>query len=72
MSKNFERKAYSREEINIIVAEQMGLAIEPICREIGQVMEGFNARLKDLEAAVNATIEEMKESKRRKRDDGFH
>lgn len=61
--KHFDRKAYSREEINIIVAEQLQLCVEPICKEIGKAIEGLNIRLKDVEIASNAMIEEMRKWK---------
>jgi hypothetical protein len=62
---NFERKNYSREEINILVAEQLKLCIEPICREIGVALEALQKRIVDLEIASNAMINEMKEWKER-------
>lgn len=63
MKEHFERKVFSREEINIIVAEQLGQGVEPICKEIGVVLEGLNLRVRDLEQANNAIIEEMKKWK---------
>lgn len=57
---NFERKAHTREEINIIVAEQLQLCIEPICKELGMVIEGLAKRLQDVESTCNTLISEMK------------
>lgn len=61
---NFERKTYTREEINLMVAEQMQLCVEPICKEIGQVIEGMIKRIVDLETATNSIIEEIKSWKK--------
>lgn len=63
MSNHFERKAYSREEINIIIAEQLQICIEPICKEIGKAIEELQKRIVDLEVASNAVITELKEQK---------
>ena len=60
---NFERKAYTREEMNIIVAEHLQVCIEPICKEIGRAIEGLQSRIVELESASNAIITEMKEWK---------
>ena len=57
---NFVRKHYTREEINIIVADQLEQCVTPICKELGKVIEGLCARVLDLETANNAMIEEMK------------
>ena len=59
----FERKNFTREEINILIAEQLGLCIEPICKELGMVIEGLAKRIADLEIASNAMIKEMQEWK---------
>lgn len=60
MTDKIERKAYSREEINIFIAEQLKICIEPICHEIGKAIEALQNRIVDLEVASNAMIEEMK------------
>lgn len=57
---NFERKPFSKEELNVIVAEQLKLCVEPICKEIGQVIEGMIKRIQELETATNSVIKELK------------
>lgn len=57
---NFQRKFYTKEEINIMIAEQLQICIEPICREIGRAIEGLQNRIIDLETASNAMLTEMK------------
>lgn len=54
------QKLYSREELNILVAEQLQLCIEPICQQIGEVIEGLMHRVLAVESATNALISEMK------------
>lgn len=61
---NFVRKHYTKEEINIIVADQLEKCITPICLELGKVIEGLQQRIVDLEVASNAMIEEMKRWKK--------
>lgn len=61
---NFVRKHYTAEEINKIVADQLQYCIEPICKELGKVIEGLQQRIVDLECASNAMIVEMKEWKK--------
>lgn len=56
----FDRKAHTTEEINIMVAEQLKLCIEPICKEIGKMVEHLEKRIVDLETAANAMLIEMK------------
>lgn len=63
MTSHFERKTYTREEMNVMIAEQLGLCIDPICKEIGQVVEGLQKRIVELESATNAIIEEMRKRK---------
>jgi hypothetical protein len=65
MSEHFVRKNYSRDEINLIIAEQLQLCIEPICKELGRAMEGLQRRIVDLEMASNSMIAEMKEWKKK-------
>jgi len=63
---DFTRKAHTREEINIIVAEQLKLCIEPICHEIGLAIEALQKRIVALEENTNGLIVEMKEWKKNK------
>lgn len=58
-----KKHSYSRAEINHMIAEQLGICIEPICQEIGKAIESLQKRIQDLEAAGNAMITEMKEWK---------
>ncbi len=60
MDANFQRKSYSKEELKIMIAEQLQICIEPICKEIGRAMESFQQRISDLEIAGNSMIAEMK------------
>jgi hypothetical protein len=59
----FDRKGYTRDEINILIAEQLKICIEPICFEIGKVIDSLQKRIVHLEMANNAMIREMKEWK---------
>lgn len=63
MSEQYQRKPYSREEINTFIAEQLKICIEPICHEIGKAIESLQSRIVDLETATNSMIVEMKEWK---------
>jgi hypothetical protein len=56
----FKQKSYSREEINIMIAEHLQICVEPICQEIGMVIEGLAKRLQDIESTCNTLITEMK------------
>jgi hypothetical protein len=63
MPKEFERKNYSKKQINDMILEKFQVCMEPVCYEMGQVMEALQSRIHDLEAASNAMILEMKEWK---------
>lgn len=63
MTKYFERKKYTKEEIDLIVIERIQEVIEPICKELGKAIETLQSRIIDLEEASNAMITEMKEWK---------
>lgn len=56
----FERKSHTREEINLIVAEQIGLCFEKVFKELGMVIEGLAKRVADVEVTTNTLIKEMK------------
>lgn len=60
---HFDRKGYSKEQIDIMIAEKLQICVEPICTEIGGVLEMLQKRIVDLEIANNAMITEMKEWK---------
>lgn len=68
MSEKFDRKGISRTEAITLIAEQLQMCIEPICKEMGEVMEGLHIRVQDAESALNALISEMKEWKRKQKE----
>jgi hypothetical protein len=63
MPKELERKNYSKKQINDMILEKFQICMEPVCYEMGKVMETLQSRIQELEVASNAMIVEMKEWK---------
>jgi len=60
---NYERKDMNKEAVIILIAEQLGMAIEPICKDIGRALEAMQKRIMDLEMTVNSIVTELKQQK---------